>query len=184
MPFPFSQLSSYQIAEVLASCHQGVTPLQIVEFTRGQVDRLVYNPLGISDQVDWTDFFEKFKLPDNLYQRISSNLVYYARAYLRLAFFATLLISASQGDWLIRATIGQYIVALLPRLDTLPVADVEYFRLIGLSFTQLLIWTSFARELVIPPTALFASALVVGHATFRTKTWTRAVSDFFRKKQS
>ena len=178
------KLSMFLIAEFLLNCANGTTTDRIIRFSRQSVDHLLYNPLGIVDDVNWSDFFEKFKFPDNLYDRISSNLAYYSRGYFRLAFFATLFISAGKGEWLIRATFCQYIVSLIPLAESMNPADAEYFRLLGLCFTQILVWSSFIRELLYPPTTLFAAALIVAHASFRTRSWTRTVSDFFRKKQN
>jgi len=177
------KVAIYLIGDFLLGCSQGVNELRIKQFSKSCVDLLVYNPLGVVDEVNWADFFEKFKMPDNLYERVSSNLTYYAKGYLRLAFLATLLISASKGDWLVRATICQYIIALLPQIEAVPLADVEYFRLIGLCFTQLLIWTSFIREFLVPPTTFFCAVVILAHATFRTRTWTRTVADFFKKQK-
>jgi len=155
---------------------------RIVKFSKERVDVLLYNPLGLIDEVNWADFFEKFKWPESLYERVSSNLSYYSRAYFRLAYFATLFVSASKGDSLVRATICQYVIALIPQLESTPLGDMEYFRLIGLCFSQILIWSSLIREILVPPTTLFAAALILAHASFRTRTWTRTVSDFFKKK--
>ena len=167
----------YRIVTSLLSAQLTVT--QVSSIANAFTENLQYShPLGLAYPTKWEEFSGKFRFPDHLYKRLSSNLRFFAADYFKVAFFVVLAVSLGRQSLLGKLVMLQYVAAFV-----FPALSDEF---LGAKFLLLLlvnglVWAAFVADMLKRENLVLVAAAVLGHASLRTRNWTRVVTDIINQ---